>query len=912
MTTPNKEERIFERPVAWLLGKQLLGGLKGILLYTAYGAKLDPRDWMTAEEVSFESTEASSQKEFWFDYLSDSGDGTRAMYSIAYLAMSTLWIKPDTASKNLPTSLTANSDRSVTTIKADDLAQLPRGEFLFFGGDTAYHAAEYMTLVNRVQRPFNYAYEDLRDRKLISDDDPRRSLFGIPGNHDYYDQIDGFRRQFRKPVRREGPLPPKVSSGHDAQLTLPGFKRVQETSYVALKLPFGWWMWGLDTESASDRTNLNLDRRQESFFRSLSMQGGKFKRPDKLILATCSPSTVFGHLADAEDPKVSKAMEALALGTPFLPGEGESVLSGTGDAKLDPGQCRLDLSGDVHHYARYWGPVAPAGSAIRKRNTLSETASGQSYASVVSGAGGAFHHPTATYDNQIHEQVLYPPEQASNVEVSKSLLKFWNVVTGGYVWLAGFILAFTIFFGMTVPRSSRQFIDNIRIVRFLQIKPRTEQIMPTIAQTGGQVCKSVNPFSLWTMVGVADKDWEPAQGCTAQTPMYLFADERHWPWDLKMGQIFIWLSVIAICAIFYFSLFTKKIFDDSASAFDTKNNPDRKLIPIILGTAIIMVIGLFSVQPYYGYITPFVSSLLVLFSLFTSLTAIAVNVRYGEYQFKKSFVPQTTKGWSAKFISAVDFVIPWLLWLIAVIVTACGLWFFGRNNLPSYLVSDITFIVVLLLGIIGILALPFAAGADLLCGSPGPVKFFGKFLIGAWHLVLQLLVPYLLIRNGNYVTWAMAALLLFAPILAQPLLKRSSRLGLSLAWLLYGALMLSLPWITRSFADPVFANTDGWMKLLPTTIAGITGAIVCCLLTGWYFAVCFVFNGHNNEVGGTARIEQFKEFIRFRLTPEGLTGYVIAVDDVSKIGEKDDKGHYFDGSDLKVKLIDVFHLVPKE
>ncbi len=135
-----------------------------------------------------------------------------------------------------------------------------------------------------------------------------------------------------------------------------------------------------------------------------------------------------------------------------------------------------------------------------------------------------------------------------------------------------------------------------------------------------------------------------------------------------------------------------------------------------------MMIGLFSVQPYYGYITPFVSSLLVLFSLFTSLTAIIVNVRYGEYQFKKSFVPQTTKGWTAKFISAVDFVIPWLLWLIAVIVTACGLWFFGRNNLPSYLVSDITFIVVLLLGIIGILALPFAAGADLLCGSPRLVK----------------------------------------------------------------------------------------------------------------------------------------------------------------------------------------------
>jgi len=95
-----------------------------------------------------------------------------------------------------------------------------------------------MTLVNRIQRPFNYAYEDLRTNKLISDDDPRRPIFGIPGNHDYYDQIDGFRRQFRRPVRPEGPLPPKQSSGHNAQLTIAGFKRVQEASYVALRLPF--------------------------------------------------------------------------------------------------------------------------------------------------------------------------------------------------------------------------------------------------------------------------------------------------------------------------------------------------------------------------------------------------------------------------------------------------------------------------------------------------------------------------------------------------------------------------------------------------------------------------------------------------------------------------------------------------
>ena len=48
-TPPAPRPRVFEKPVAWLFGPQLIGGLKGILLYTAYGDKLDPRDWMTAK-----------------------------------------------------------------------------------------------------------------------------------------------------------------------------------------------------------------------------------------------------------------------------------------------------------------------------------------------------------------------------------------------------------------------------------------------------------------------------------------------------------------------------------------------------------------------------------------------------------------------------------------------------------------------------------------------------------------------------------------------------------------------------------------------------------------------------------------------------------------------------------------------
>jgi len=82
-TNPSPQPREFEKPVAWLLGKQLLNSLKGILLYSAYGGKIDPRDWMTGKAFRFSkfasgwscealpttpsAVEGTDQEEFWFD-----------------------------------------------------------------------------------------------------------------------------------------------------------------------------------------------------------------------------------------------------------------------------------------------------------------------------------------------------------------------------------------------------------------------------------------------------------------------------------------------------------------------------------------------------------------------------------------------------------------------------------------------------------------------------------------------------------------------------------------------------------------------------------------------------------------------------------------------------------------------------
>lgn len=594
-TPADSRTRVFEKPVAWLFGPQLIGGLKGILLYTAYGDKLDPRDWMTAKV--FDNFSQHDGEEFWFDYLSDAGDGTRAMYSLAYLTLCRgLWTTPN------PTA-----DSEVKTTPGDPALsyQLPRGAFLFVGGDTAYHASDYMTLVNRMQHPFKYAFEDLVKNNLIAKDEPRRPIFGIPGNHDYYDQVDGFRRQFRKPIRPEGPLPPGRSNRRNAQLTLAGFERVQEASYVSLHLPYDWWFWGLDIEPGPI-TRQQL--RQRCHFRSQE------KPPDKLIVATSAPSTVFGQAARKDQP-ITTSLRFLGVSLPFFPRRdksGKPDFQNTGDNKLKAGQCRLDLSGDVHHYARYWGPSA-AGSCPREKSKAPRPSS-ESYASVVSGSGGAFHHPSTTYNDEICEQVLYPPEAKSRAAVADQLFKFWTVWSGGYVWLAGFIIAFALYFGAAVPQSSRQFINNIPVLQSLGWV-NEQKLEPTIVKRfDAQPCETVRPFRLWTTLGLVAPEWQPPAGCTAETPTYFFPHASRWPLDIFIGQAFIWASLIAIVVTFVLSVFTKKIFNDQ-NPYKQGTDPHWKLWPIVIGTTLLVIIGFATISPYRHHVTPFVSSLLVLYSL---------------------------------------------------------------------------------------------------------------------------------------------------------------------------------------------------------------------------------------------------------------------------------------------------------
>ena len=164
----------------------------------------------------------------------------------------------------------------------------------------------------------------------------RRVLLGIPGNHDWYDGLDGFARLFRRDAlvgmlahweadrahvrarkrpprgpepRRPGPAAPPRRAGRVrrtsfdrrtsrsarssagerstavARLTLRGYTPVQEASHWALPLAPGLDLWGVD------RQLRRLDFRQRTFFieRRAEQPG------DRLVFLAPDPALSFGE-----------------------------------------------------------------------------------------------------------------------------------------------------------------------------------------------------------------------------------------------------------------------------------------------------------------------------------------------------------------------------------------------------------------------------------------------------------------------------------------------------------------------------------------------------------------------------------------------------------------------------------------
>jgi hypothetical protein len=866
--TQNDRKRYFKKPVAWLFGRELLNQLKWILLYTAAGSRFDPRQWMQANVFEYLKEKREDEvigEEFWFDYLSDSGDGMKATYSIAYLCLSDLYIEDLSTDKAIDQKkvrevrLPYDREKAFTQI-------LPRGRFLFVGGDTAYHIADYETLANRFQTPFEWAYEDLsRDLKdlkdKVADLKIRRPLFGIPGNHDYYDEIDGFRRQFRRQVSDEdlrcgvcgstamlietkkgieyecrSCSPPTIIKR--PQLQISAFKRCQEASYIAIELPFGWWLWGLDTERGG------LDYKQKDFFLNARTkdQENRSHVPDKLIVANSVPVFVLGQLAKEDDEKSTRAFAELGLALPYQKGASDP---------LEAGQCRLDLSGDTHLYARYGGPhnttVDPreGGDAPQYVNT--------SYASVVSGLGGAFHHPSLTYADEIKEQVLYPSENGSRGAIADRIFKFRTIWKGGYIGIIGAIIATIFYFALAVDLPLQDLEKRPILTRALA--PR---LIP----------------------------------------------------NLQFESIFaITLLLISLIGLFFALkkaagfLDTVRIFKaNGAGVKDGVQGLEKKESSTIMLLCLTIIVitsawfaGLYQLESYTKNISPFFSSIVIFLCLTWAGAAIWLNIKY------KDLIAQMS---SIRNITTYHLVLMWMLWIAAVATLSFGVFLYGGEKF-WLLATDLVCIGTMIGVIFAILYLATNVSAEI--GNKMGWPFW--LLLGVLHLIFQVAIPILIVSKGSWLTWLIAAVSLFwlSPRAGEYLMKNNiswlkihNRWWVLLAWLVFGAAMFLITFINKTaLIDQV--SKEGRIKDVIGLIAAcLVGGVTSCVMLGWYLAVSLGFNGHNNEVGGATRIENFKQFIRIRLTRDTLSAYVIAVDDPQ-----------CEGKQLKPRIIDAFTLVVK-
>jgi hypothetical protein len=800
----------FRAPVRWLFGRDLLVSLRSIAVYGAFGAELDHRDWMTAELIDL-SHEHDEEGGFWFDYLADSGDGQLAMYDIACLLLGDLYV--DEAVPGAPVSVQQGAPNG---------ERLPRGRFLFMGGDTAYHVADDATLEERMCSPFEWA---LAERGLAEDarktePEPREHyVFGIPGNHDYYDSLIGFNRMFRAP--------------DNPRLALADWQRRQQASFVALQLPYDFLFVGLDSQHGK------LDRRQREFVAELFAKHGR----KRLIVASPEPATVF----DAVQPEAARPFAALELPRPF----GEHA------AFPAPDELHLDLAGDVHHYVRY----APAGRA--------------NYAYVVSGGGGAFVHPShtshasGTGDWPPSAACVYPDHTSSRCEITRRLLCPWRIFRGGGVLVLGGLFAVLLYFGAALGPGTHDLF--------------TTEVIPAL--TGTTIASEI--YGWWidsdvvhSVDRVVTAEWA---GREVRTSL-LWSE---------------WLSVALLVAVLIAGFASRRIFVRAAER-DASARPEIRasryggaigLAVLALG-AMALMYWQRSVSPEIAQVSPLLANVLLAAYLAPLPLSVVWVIGY------LGTLPKQAK---VRRLTGADSLPRWAALIFGIASAVLGLLAYGVNSVAAFTSDMGALLAATVLGLGPVLA-------AVLQGARRPLRVrLGYAALGLWFGSLQLVVPLLLAVHGGLVSFlACTAWALLIATLALPLQRKWSSPWLLLAlWLAAGSGVVGL-----ALGLGELAPVSG----LRFVLAFVAGGFFSCVWFGWYLAVSLGFGAHNNEAGGAARLDAYRHFIRFKVEPDRITGYVIGFDwpcsDVG-LGQASVRAHRARAAGaptLRVKLIDRFEL----
>ncbi len=373
------------RGVVWFGARSFWGHLRHLVSAAIAAENVDSRDWMTPDEPEvlgarvlelLGGTPGAATlvqglgRDLYVDFVADTGDDVAVSRAVAKLVF---------AAYELP-----DPDHPGQFIV------VPRGDILFFGGDTAYPVATAEEILNRVIVPWNQVLQALPESP---DDQQCRVLLGIPGNHDWYDGLDGFSRMFRRRAVAAARPAPVVGVSRlmveqyaawarefirggtvdkpDA-LVLSGYTPVQSASHFALRLAPR-----IDL-LAVDRQLTEIDPRQRDF------QRGHYRsHPDSATLVVLpDPAYLFGDPSRTGTRMVESLRLDLASRETFL------------------------LSGDIHHYERIEG-----GKVLH----------------VIAGGGGAFLHPARIAKGGVTPTVGWP-----TVAQSRRLLRDvpWKLACG--------------------------------------------------------------------------------------------------------------------------------------------------------------------------------------------------------------------------------------------------------------------------------------------------------------------------------------------------------------------------------------------------------------------------------------------------------------------------------------------------
>lgn len=217
----------------------------------------------------------------WIDFVADIGDSWDATYAtLSLIARNTLTVR------GLPSAL-------------------PRGDILAIGGDLVYPSPSRNTYRTKTRTAFRAALPEQPQLR-------QPSVVAIPGNHDWYDGLTGFLREFC-----QGGL-------------LGGWTLEQRRSYFAVKLKRDWWLLGIDIALDS-----RIDAPQQSYFTEILLSIPRPPIGPRARVILCAPKPVW-----LANPRYSRdADKNLGFFLDLLRAHGCEV--------------KLILSGDTHHYSRY-------------------------------------------------------------------------------------------------------------------------------------------------------------------------------------------------------------------------------------------------------------------------------------------------------------------------------------------------------------------------------------------------------------------------------------------------------------------------------------------------------------------------------------------------------------------------------